>query len=49
MAHLEKNHKELMVRIKGLEAAVKTHMEWFHAEFTRVRAEIEAGLKVRKS
>jgi len=45
MAHLEKNHKELMVRIRDLEAAVETHMEWFHAEFTRVRAEIEAGLK----
>jgi len=45
MAYLEKNHVELMAQIRDLEAIVKGRMEWFHAEFTRVRAQIETGLK----
>ena len=46
IAYLEKNHKELIVKLRSLEAEVKTHMEWLKTEFTRIRAQIEADYKV---
>merc|ERR1711887_82232 len=45
MVHMETNHKELMAKLRSLEAEVKTHIEWLATEFAKLRVKVETTLK----
>lgn len=47
IAHLETNHKELMIKLRSLEANVVETLKWVKAHFTTVRLNVEATFNVR--
>jgi len=42
IAHLETNHKELMIKLRSLEAKVVETINWVKAHFSKVRLNVEA-------